>query len=355
LNSESGSPTPGMVRGRFGLGIEDAVILPLVLIALAAKYLFKATLSILIHILDYAFPVLLQVVRFPLFTVRIIGDGVTALLKGVVGYLPVSGTTRDAWRESVSRRWSWLRQRISYRAFEQAVHDAFERGMAWVFRTCRMLTPCGALLVLAGAVLWLPVSFGAATALHAVLIAKAASLPPWMQLLHLLATVVAKSKLLILPAYPAAWPQAKKHPFVQATFRVYRNFTRLHVVQKMGYRYRQMDCAMVETATALGRAASLAGLGYLFHSLFAGLNGLVTWIGHASRAVMARAVAGLSGVPLIGSIMTNYAAHYAGAEQQHAEKFSEKVRGFFGRWSIKFSAEYYEAKEERPMTRLRPE
>jgi hypothetical protein len=290
LNSEFGSHTPGTGRGRFGLGIEDAVILPTVLVALAARYLFKAALSILIQILDYAFPVLLQVVRFPLFTVRIIGDGVTALLRAVVRYLPVSATTREEWREVVSRHWSWLRQNISYRAFEEAVHDAFERGMAWVFRTCRMLTPRGALLVLAGAVLWLPVSFGAATALHAVLIAKAASLPAWTQLLHLLATVVAKSKLLVLPVYPAAWPQAKKHPFVQATYRCYRYFTRLRLVQKAGFRYQQMDWA-------------------------------------------------------IGSIRAIYTPYYPALKQQRAGKFSEKVKGFFSRWSMKFSAEYYEAKE----------
>ncbi len=234
MNSEFGSHTPGMMRRRYGFGIEDVIILPLVLIALAAKYLFKAALSILIHILDYAFPLLLQVMRFPLFVIRIIGDGVTALLRGVVRYLPVSGTTRDAWREAVSRSWAWLRQNMSYRAFEQAVHGAFERGMAWVFRTCKMLTPTGALLVLAAAVLWLPVSFAAATALHAVLIAKAASLPAWTQLLHLLATVVAKSKLLVLPVYPAAWPQAKKHPLVRAMFRAYRNFTKFHLVQEDG-------------------------------------------------------------------------------------------------------------------------
>ena len=66
------------------------------------------------------------------------------------------------------------------------------------------------LLVIAGAVLWLPLSFAAATGLHVTLLAKAAFLPAWMQLLHLLATIIAKSKLLILPVYPAAWPQAKK-------------------------------------------------------------------------------------------------------------------------------------------------
>src|SRR3984893_13133018 len=127
--------------------------------------------------------------------------------------------------------------------------------MEWVFRACRTLTPGGALLVIAGAVLWLAVSFGAATAMHAILIAKAASLPPWMQLLHPLATIIAKSKLLVLPAYPAAWPQAKKHPFVQAIFQFYRYVTALHLIQKTGYRYRQTERAVAETAVVLRRAA----------------------------------------------------------------------------------------------------
>jgi hypothetical protein len=105
-----------------------------------------------------------------------------------------------------------FRRNISYQAFEHALHHAFEAGMAWVFRKCRRLTPSGALLVIAVALLWLPISFGIATALHATLIARAKSLPAWMQLLHAFATFIAKSKLLVLPVYPAAWPQAKEHP-----------------------------------------------------------------------------------------------------------------------------------------------
>jgi hypothetical protein len=219
---------------------------------------------------------LLQLARFPLFTVRIVGDGVAALLKWIIRYLPVSGTTGDAWRELVSRYWSWLRQKVSYRAFEEAVHHAFERGMAWVFRTCRVLTPGAALLVIAAAVLWLPVSFVAATVVHAVLIAKAASLPAWMQLLHVLATVVAKSKLLVLPVYPVAWPQAKKHAVVQAMSQFYRYVTSLHLMQKAEYRYRQTDRAIVATADSLERAAARVGLGSLSNALFAVRNGLAT-------------------------------------------------------------------------------
>jgi hypothetical protein len=218
--------------------------------------------------------------------------------------------------------------------------------MAWVFRKCRVLTPGGALLVIAGAVLWLPVSFAAATAVHAALIAKAASLPAWMQLLHALAAILAKSKLLVLPVYPAAWPQAKKHALVQATLRFYGYFTSLHVVRKTGYRYRQTERALDETAEALRRAALRAGLGHVSNALIGGLDLLARSIGNASRAALARAVEGASRVPLVGSIVTSYAAQYAAAGRQRAEGFSERARGFFARWSIKFSAEYYDAKEK---------
>jgi hypothetical protein len=61
---------------------------------------------------------------------------------------------------------------------------------------------------------------------------------------------------------------------------------------------------------------------------------------------MTRTVHGVSRLPLIGSIVSSYAAHYDSADQQGAERLSKKVSGFFGRWSIKFSAEYYEAKEK---------
>ena len=96
------------------------------------------------------------------------GDGVTAVVRSAIGFLPVTNTKPDEWRELLSRYWSWLRQKISHKAFEEAVHHAFEHEMAWVFKKCRTLTPRSALLVIAGVVLWLPASFGAATALHAM-------------------------------------------------------------------------------------------------------------------------------------------------------------------------------------------
>ena len=179
---------------------------------------------------------------------------------------------------------------------------AFESGMAWVFRKCRHLTPNTALLVILGAVLWLPISFGAATAMHAVLFAKVTSWPAWMQLLHPLATVIAKSKLLVLPVYPAAWPQAKKHPLVQLVFKGYETIKRVHVIRKVGFRYRQAEIAGIAAVERLERTVGLASA--------------VRWLRKA-----------------------HVAEHFG------VEKPTQKLRSFFSRWSIKFSAEYYEAKE----------
>jgi hypothetical protein len=203
---------------------------------------------------------------------------------------------------SIRRNWSWLRRKISYRAFEHAVYIVFEGGMAWVFRKCRHLTPNTALLVILGAVLWLPISFGAATAMHAVLFAKVTSWPAWMQFLHPLATVLAKSKLLVLPVYPAAWPQAKKHPFVQLVFKSYENIKCLYVIKKVGYRYRQAETAVGAAVERLERTAGLASA--------------VRWLRKAHVA-----------------------------ERFGVERPTQKLRSFFSQWSIQFSAEYYEAKE----------
>ena len=297
--------------GSFGVGVEDIVILPLVAIAVIVKVVLRALLTILIDIIDWLFPILLQVMRFPLFTIRILGDGIAALLKGAMRFLPIGNIRRQAWQGFISRNWAWCRQSLSYRAFEEWLHHAFEDGMAWVFRKCRSLTPPAALLVIIGAVLWLPISFGVATLMHAVLVAKAASLPPWMQLLHPVATVIAKSKLLVLPAYPAAWPQAKRHPVVQAMITFWRHLTTLYLMRKIGYRYRQTESA----------------------------------IGRGLRALAAGTVAVLSALPLSSGIVRRYKEHCEEVSRQPSAPFSDKVTDFFARWSIKFSPEYYEAKE----------
>jgi hypothetical protein len=296
---------PRIEERRFRGGPDDVIIFPFVVAALTAKILIQRSVSILIEILDYAFPLLIQLVRAPLFAARILGDGIVATLKGALSFLPISEATRQRWRELILQKWSWLRQHITYKAFEEALHRAFEAGMAWVFRKCRHLTPGAALLVIVGAVLWLPISFGAATAMHVLLLAKVTSWPAWVQFLHPLATLLAKSKLLVLPVYPAAWPQAKKHPFFQIVFKSYLMFKSLYLVKKTGFRYRQTE----RGATAVND--KLAGVADII-----GLTRAATWF----RTLPA-------------------------VENPDVKKPSEALRSFFERWSVKFTAKYYEDKE----------
>ena len=284
--------------------LDDVIIIPLVFVALSANKILRLILSILMRLLDYAFPLAMQLVWLPLFAAKVLGDGIVAIINGALRFLPLSETKLRQWSETIRRSCSWLRRKISYRAFERAVHIAFESGMAWVFRKCRHLTPNTALLVILGALLWFPISFVVATAMHAVLFAKLTSWPAWMQLLHPLATVIAKTKLLVLPVYPAAWPKAKKHPFVQAILKNYKAIKSLHLVKKIGFRYRQAEIAGTAAFDSLERTA--------------GLTSAVRWLRNA------------------------HVAKHLGVE-----KPTQELRSFFSRWSIKFSAEYYEAKQQR--------
>ena len=330
---------------RFPGGSEDLVILPLVAVALAVKIVLRFIWIVLWQLIDFLFPVLLQLMRFPLFTLRILGDGIAALLKSAARILPIGGERQAAWRELVTRHWAWIRQKISYKAFEEAVHHAFETGMAWVFRTCKALTPNAALLVLFLAVLWLPISFGIATLIHTLLIAKATSLPPWMQLGHVVATVIAKSKLLVLPVYPAAWPQAKQHPWVQATIRSWHGFTMLYLVRKTRNRYWMLDGAFARAVSASVSLAVSLGLGRLFDASLAAVNSAAAATGRGLRTIAGRAVAVLSSAPLLGTIVRHYAHHYDAANRGPAEPLSERVSEALAHWSIKFTAQYYEARE----------
>ena len=343
--SDRGGGPAETTRERFSAGIDDLVIVPLVAVAFAIARLLRAMLNLLIHIVDWLFPILLQIMRFPLFTLRILGDGIAALLKGIVRILPVGGARRAAWRDAVSAYWTWLRGKISYKAFEEWLHHAFEAGMAWVFRTCKALTPGAALLVLAGAVLWLPISFAVATGMHAILFAKALVWPAWLQLLHPVATVIAKSKLLVLPVYPAAWPRAKEHPVVQTAIRFWNYLGALYLVRKTAHRYRQAERAAAELSAALRRTAGAVGLSKLCNALLAAFNNAAAWVGRSMQIAATRGVALLSQAPLLGGVVQRYATHYEQANRAPSARLSERVSGFYARWSVKFTAAYYEAKE----------
>jgi hypothetical protein len=312
LNNETPIDTSRSESRGFGGGIDDVMIVPLVWAALAVNKMVRFLILILVHFLDFAFPLAMQLVWLPLLAARMIGDGMVTAFRGILRILPLGDTRRRRWAEAMRVNWAWLREKISYRAFEHAVHVVFEGGMAWVFGKCRRLTPAKALLVIIGAILWLPISFGAATALHVILLAKAASWPAWMQLLHPVGTVIAKSKLLVLPVYPAAWPQAKKHPFVHGIVGGYHAINNLYLVRKTGFRYRQTERAATAAADRLSHAT--------------GLSRAAMWL---------RTTAGPA------------------EDQSIGHKPSQRLRSFYARWSIKFSAEYYEAKEREAAAALK--
>ena len=80
-----------------------------------------------------------------------------------------------------------------------------------------------------------------------------------MQLLHPLATVIAKSKLLVLPVYPAAWPQAKQHPAMQALIRFWNYLAAHYFARKTGFRYRQTEIVAAKTSDVLRHTAAATG------------------------------------------------------------------------------------------------
>lgn len=332
--------SPGTKRHR--AGVDDAVILPLATVGVALKTLLRLAWELLVHVVDYLFPLFLQVARFLLFTFRVLGDGASALLRFIIKFLPLPLVRRQSWRETVARAWSWLRRKVSYKAFEEWVHHLFEDGMAWTFRVCRKLSPLGALLVILGALVWVPVSFLAATAVHAWLITEATSLPAWMQVFHGVATILAKSKLLMLPAYPAAWPQAKKHAIVQAGLSAWRWIANLALVRKTFYRFGQAEAAMERTAERWARSL---GLVRAWQGTRNAVNDAAANAGGTIRAGFHWLVRRLAKVPVLGPVLRSYESHYDRAGEAPPEKLSQRIRAFFDRWEIKFTPAYYEAKE----------
>jgi len=247
----SDTRTPAGTQDQMRIGVDDTVILPLVLIVFLAKTLYQAALFIMPFASAFVFALFLRAMTSPLLVAATAGDGTAWLIKRLAYLAPLPPAKREAWRDLVDRRWSGLRQRMSHRAIAMMAQNVLQRGIAWVFQRCGALSPRAALLVIAGVMLWLPLSAAISLGMHAVLIANAASLPAWMQLLHPIATVIAKSKFLVLPAYPAAWPQAKKHAWVQAAFRCVRRMAELDSMRKTAHRYHQTKQAFAQAGMRL--------------------------------------------------------------------------------------------------------
>jgi hypothetical protein len=102
-------------ESRFRGALDDVIIIPLVFVALAANKVLRFILSILMRLLDYTFPLAMQIVWLPLFAAKVLGNVTVTVINGALRFLPLSETKRRQWSISIRRNWSWLRRKISYR------------------------------------------------------------------------------------------------------------------------------------------------------------------------------------------------------------------------------------------------
>jgi transposase len=323
----------------------DVLIIPLAASAFAAKTTFRSLLRLLVNVLDWTFPIVMQGARIPLFLTRIVGDVLAAGLSALVWFVPLSTTRRRELQAMIASGWARLQKRISYRAFEEALHHAFERGMSFVFRACRDLSPRSALLVICAAAAWFPITFGTSTVMHAFLLANATTLPAWMQIFHFPVALMAKSKILVLPVYPAAWPQAKRHWFVVRVQEVLRTFKWFAVVRRLALRYRQTESGahrlgglLIDIVVSTGPfRASATALGCSREAAAFRTGRL--------RSAARRVSASASRLWLIGPYVRGLLARFSRTAPRRTSKPSERIRLVYKRWAVKFTSGYYEAKE----------
>ena len=88
--------------------LDDMIIIPLVVVALAGNKILRLILSILMRLLDYAFPLAMETVWLPLFAARVLGNVIVAAISAGSRLVPLSETSRRRWRISIRRHWSWL-------------------------------------------------------------------------------------------------------------------------------------------------------------------------------------------------------------------------------------------------------
>jgi hypothetical protein len=237
---------PAATRDQFRIGVDDAIVLPMVGIAFLISKLFQAAFFILALASACVFALLLRVVTSLLLVAATAGDAMAWLIKRLTDLPQLSGAKRKALCDLADRRWPRLRQRLSHEAIAMTTQNVLQRGISWVFQIFSALSPRAALLVIVGVMVWLPLSAAISIAMHAALLAYAAWLPAWTQLLHPVATIIAKSKLLVLAAYPAAWPQARKHAWVQAALRCVDRLVALGSIRKTAHRYQQTKQAFAQ-------------------------------------------------------------------------------------------------------------
>ena len=116
----------------------------------------------------------------------------------------------------------------------------------------------------------------------------------------------------------------------------------LDTLRKVRYRYQQTERGAVVVANSVGSTAAGIGLAGSFKAMWGPLTDMLAWMRKPWPDVMLRLLEAFSGAPLVGSIMDRYFARNGSV---YSTRPSEQVRGLFERWSIKFSADYYGAKD----------
>jgi hypothetical protein len=82
------------MESHFGRSLDDVIIIPLVLVTLAVNRILSFIVWMLMRLLDYAFPLAMQVVWLPLFAARVLGDVIVTVISGGLHFLPVSEAKR---------------------------------------------------------------------------------------------------------------------------------------------------------------------------------------------------------------------------------------------------------------------
>jgi hypothetical protein len=59
----------------------------------------------LMRMLDYAFPLAMQIVWLPLFAAKVLGDVIVTVINGALRFLPLSEAKRRQWSRSIRRNW----------------------------------------------------------------------------------------------------------------------------------------------------------------------------------------------------------------------------------------------------------
>ena len=79
-------------ESRFRGALDDVIIIPLVFVTLAASKILRFILSMLMRLLDYAFPFAMQIVWLPLFAAKVLGNVSVAVISAALRFLPLSET-----------------------------------------------------------------------------------------------------------------------------------------------------------------------------------------------------------------------------------------------------------------------